>query len=325
MNALVLDNNNQTHISDITLKDMPIPELNNNEILIKVHALGLNPVDFKLIQEHDSNWTYPHILGLDAAGEIVKIKGINNRNFQIGDRVFFHNDLTKQGVFAEYAKAKANIVAHIPDNVSYESAAAVLCSGLTAYAAIHRKMNLIGKKTILIHAGAGGVGTIAIQLAKLAGLEVITTVSEQKKNIAQKLGADHIIDYRHENIDQRIAEITDNNGVDIIINDIGNSKADLSRLAYNGALICILETPLTSYNLSAKGQSVMGLNLGGVHQSNYDNQLNDLAIMAESLAKLLSEKKLDPVISEVIDFEDIGKGLEKLSERKTIGKIVATI
>ncbi|APX71138.1 zinc-binding dehydrogenase [Companilactobacillus allii] len=326
MKALVLNSKNDKNIANIKLTQLSKPIINDNEILIKVHALGLNPVDYKLIEEHSPSWSYPHILGLDVAGEIVQLGTKNPRNFKLGDRVFFHNDLTNQGCYAEYAKAKYNVVANIPDNVSYEEAASVLCSGLTAYSAIYRKASLIGKKNILIHAGAGGVGTIAIQLAKIAGLKVITTVSEHKKDIVKKLGADYIIDYHNEDIDKKISEITNNNGVDIIINDIDNGNSDLPRLAYNGALICILDTPnISTYNLSSKGQSIMGLNLGGVHQSNYINQLDDLAVMAEELVKLISEKRLDPIISEKISFEDIPLGLEKISEHKTIGKIVATI
>lgn len=326
MKALVLNSNNDKNIENITLAQLSKPIISDNEVLIKVHALGLNPVDYKLINEHSSSWSYPHILGLDAAGEIIKLGKNNPKNFKLGDRVFFHNDLTTQGCYAEYAKAKYNVVANIPDNVSYEEAASVLCSGLTAYSAIYRKTSLVGKKNILIHAGAGGVGTIAIQLAKIAGLKVITTVSEHKKDIVKKLGADYIIDYHNEDVDKRIADITHNEGVDIIINDIDNGNSDLSRLAYNGVLICILETPnISTYDLSSKGQSIMGLNLGGVHQSGYVDQLNDLAVMAESLVNLISQKKLDPIISKKILFEDIPQGLKEISEHKTIGKIVATI
>lgn len=325
MKSLAVQSKDDTKISNIKLMNMDEPVIYNDEILIKVHAVGLNPVDYKLVEQHNKAWSYPHILGLDAAGEIIKV-GTNSKNLKIGQRVFFHSDLSKDGVFAEYAKAKYNTVAHIPDNVTYEEAASILCSGLTAYQAIYRKVNLSGKKNILIHAGAGGVGTIAIQLAKIAGLTVITTVSEFKKDIVKSLGADYVIDYHNENVTDRINKITNDDGVDIIINDIGNPEEDLARLAYNGALICILETPdLTNYNLSSKGQSVSSLNLGGVHQSNYQNQLNDLSVMAEALAKLISENKLDPVITKRIKFKDIPKGLEELINHKTIGKIVATI
>lgn len=326
MKALVIPSNSKNKISDIQLTELEKPTIAKNEVMIKVHALGLNPVDFKLAQGHNPNWIYPHILGLDAAGEIVSVGSDNPKKFQIGERVFFHSDLSKNGVFAEYAKAKYNVVARIPNNVKYAEAAAVLCSGLTAYQAIYRKINLTGKKNILIHAGAGGVGSIAIQLAKLAGLTVITTVSEHKKKIVESLGADYIIDYQHENVDERIKEITSGNGVDIIINDIGDPEADLTRLAYNGGLVCILNTPnLTNYNLPANGQTVAALNLGGVHQSNYENQLDDLSVMAESLVELIAKNKLDPVITKTIKFSDIPHGLTELSQHKTIGKIIATI
>ncbi len=326
MKALVIPAVTDNSINDIQPMNMNKPQMAADEIVIKVHALGLNPVDFKLVEHHNSAWNYPHILGLDAAGEIVDVGSNNPKNFKIGERVFFHSDLSKDGVFAEYAKSKYNNVARIPDKVTYEEAAAILCSGLTAYQAIYRKFSLTGKKNILIHAGAGGVGTIAIQLAKLAGLSVITTVSEHKKDIVKSLGADFIIDYKNENVDEQISKITDGAGVDVIINDIGNPEADLPRLAYNGNLICILNTPdITHYNLSEHGQGVAALNLGGVHQSGYVNQLNDLSVMAESLADLIADNKLDPVITKIIDFSEIPEGLTELSNHKTIGKIIATL
>ncbi len=180
----------------------------------------------------------------------------------------------------------------------------------------------------MIHAGAGGVGGMDIQLAKHSGLTVITTVSKHKIEFAKKLGADYVIDYHSENIDQVINKVTNNLGVDLIINPVGGSTVqdDLNRLAYNGGLVTILNTPdVSNYDLRSKGQSILTLNLGGVHQSNNESQLNDIGIMEDELVKLVSNNIIDPMVSEVIDFQDIPKGLEKLKQHSLVGKIIATI
>lgn len=327
MKALVVPNKSATKITNLEIQEVPTPEIGDEEILIKLHAVGLNPVDFKLVQGHHPAWTYPHTLGLDAAGEIVQVGHSTPQNLHVGDRVFYHGDLTKPGCFAEFAKANYHYVAKIPKNVSYQNAASVLCNGMTAYSAIHRKMNLTGKKTILIHAGAGGVGSIAIQLAKLAGLKVVTTVSTHKIDWVKQLSPDLIIDYKKEDTSQKIAEFTNNVGVDLIVNTVGPLEAqkDLSRLAYNGALITIVGEPkLDDYNLSAMGQSILSVNLGGAHQHTNQAQINDLATMAEELGQLLSDNKLRPIITKTIKFNQIATGLQDLINRKISGKIVAT-
>ncbi|MFC6322858.1 zinc-binding dehydrogenase [Companilactobacillus baiquanensis] len=328
MKALTIKENTDFGIENIQLIEMPTPKIIDNEILVKLHAVALNPVDYKLAEKHNSKWSYPHILGLDGAGEVIAVGENNPKQFKVGERVFFHNDLSKNGTFAEIAKAKSNVVTRIPDSVSYESAAAILCSGLTAYQAMYRKLSLSGKKTVLIHAGAGGVGGIDIQLAKNSGLTVITTVSKSKIPFAKKLGADFIIDYHNEDVDQVINKITKNLGVDLIINTVGGQTVqdDLNRLAYNGGIVTILNTPdITNYDLHAKGQSVLTLNLGGVHQSKNEAQLNDLAKMSDDLIQLVAKKIVDPMVNEIINFEDIPVGLEKIKQHKTMGKIVAKI
>lgn len=327
MKALVVPDPSCEQLSQLEIQDVELPKINEDEIQIKLHAVGLNPVDFKLVQGHHPAWNYPHILGLDAAGEITQVGKNNPKNFQIGDKVFYHGDLSKDGCFAEYAKTNYRCVAKIPEGLSYEEAASVLCNGMTAYSAIHRKMNLTGKQTILIHAGAGGVGSIALQLAKLAGLKVITTVSTHKIDWVKQLNPDYIIDYKKEDTSKRISEITNDVGVDLIVDTIGPDEAqkDLTRLAYNGALMTIVGEPkLDQYDLGAMGQSVLSVNLGGAHQHNNLAQIDDLATMASDLGKLLADKKLHSIISKTIPFTDIVSGLESIKEHKLPGKIIAT-
>lgn len=180
MKALVVEKAADRSLQDLNFAEAPVPTPAEHEVLIKVHAAGLNPVDCKIVEGGVSAWQYPHILGLDVAGEIVGVDQGGGTTWHVGDRVSGHGDLTQNGCFAEYVTAPTYELAKIPDSVSDEVAASALCGALTAYEAIERKANFANVNTVLVHAGAGGVGSIAIQLAKLHGCKVFTTVSSSK-------------------------------------------------------------------------------------------------------------------------------------------------
>ena len=136
---------------------MNIPVPRDNEILVRVHAAGLNPVDYKVAASGHPAWTYPFTLGLDVAGTVVET-GKSVTHLSPGDRVFYHGDFSKPGGFAEYAVTTAHTVSKIPGCITFSEAAALPCSGLTAYQALYRKIDMSGMESILIHGGAGGVG-----------------------------------------------------------------------------------------------------------------------------------------------------------------------
>lgn len=200
--------------------DLATPHPGKGQALVEVHATALNPVDYKVVEGGVAAWHYPHVLGLDLAGKIIAV-GEGVTDWQVGDRVSGHGYLAKDGCFAEQVVVPTYELAKILDSVSYEEAASILCSGLTAFTAVERKPNLQSAYTMLVHAGAGGVGSIAIQLAKLHGLQVFTTVLTRKVPYVRKLGPDAIIDYRKEDVSQRIAELTNGQGVDVIIDTVG--------------------------------------------------------------------------------------------------------
>ncbi|MDR2610636.1 MAG: alcohol dehydrogenase catalytic domain-containing protein, partial [Clostridiales Family XIII bacterium] len=215
MKAYVIQNQ-QPGIQNIELCDIEKPGIEDDEVLIRTAFVGLNPVDYKLAEYGNDAWTMPHTLGLDVAGAVVGV-GANVTAFKVGDRVAGHGDLEKNGSFAEYVSFPAYALAHIPAEVSEQTAAGLLCNAMTAYQAIHRKVSLHGKQTILVHGGSGGVGLIAIQLAKRAGLTVYTTCSTGKIPFVTQLEPDGIIDYRSENVTERIMALTGSRGADIII------------------------------------------------------------------------------------------------------------
>lgn len=271
MQAYSFTSQNQTDLENLKIHESTIPGPKPDEVLVKIDSIGLNPVDYKLIGSPSSVFDYPHIFGLDAAGTVVSV-GKNVTDFTVGERVSGHNNLANNGTFAEYAIFPDYCLAKIPDKVSFKQAAAMLCGAMTAYQAIFRKMNLTGKKNILIHAGAGGVGLIAIQLAKLMGLTVITTVSTSKIEFVKSFHPDKIIDYKNENVTTEVIKYTNGVGVDLILNTVnGEAKTDIEkRLAYNGQLVWINEAPksIDQNFLAQRGITISALDLGGAHRGN---------------------------------------------------------
>ena len=322
MKALVVPTADDKILSALTWIDRPQPTPGAKEVLVKVHALGLNPVDVKLVTGGNAEWTYPHTLGLDVAGVVTAI-GTEVTRFTVGQRVCGHGNLTKNGAFAEYVAEPELALAEIPDTLSFETAAASLCAGLTAYQAVYRKLNLTNVDTALVHAGAGGVGSMAIQLLHQAHKRVFTTVSKRKQASVLPLAPEAMIDYRHEDVDARINELTGGLGVDAVINTIGHPEADLARLAYNGQLVCVLDTPKTAP--VSKALTISNLDLGGAHRSGNDRQVRDLGRMTDELLALVSAGKVDPMISKVLPRTELVDGLQQLAADQVVGKLVVKL
>lgn len=327
MKALVVNNSAVHSIDALTITEVPKPTPQANEVLIEVHAVGLNPVDYKIVEGGIDAWTYPHILGLDVAGKVVATGSAIN-DFQVGDRVSGHGNLAKNGCFAEFVVLPSYQLAKIPANVSDEAAASLLCAGLTAYQAIERKSNLSNVNTALIHAGAGGVGSTAIQLAKLHDIKVITTISSHKRKFVEALQPAAIIDYQTENVTARLMDLTAGQGVDLIINAVGKAEAekDLQRLAYNGQLVTIVDVPrINASEMFNRGLSLEVVNLGGAHRSGNPAQQADLGQMNAELLALVSTGRVKPQIERVLPFDQIKDGLQAVKDHAVTGKLVVKI
>lgn len=327
MKAYTIANPQDRSLKDVRLTTVDRPAPQPGQVLIKVHAAGLNPVDYKVVESGVDAWHYPHVLGLDVAGEIVAV-GKQVQKWQVGMRVSGHSDLTKNGCFAEYVTVPSYQLALIPDNVSYETAASLLCGALTAYQAINRKPNLATAQTALVHAGAGGVGSMAIQFAKLRGLKVFTTVSSRKVDFVRQLHPDAVIDYQKEDVTSRIMELTANQGVDLIVDTVGKAEAtaDLRRLAYNGTLVTIVEFPTVDPRLMfARGLTVATVNLGGAHLSKNPAQQRDLGQMNKEVLQLASQGRVKPLIEKVLPFDQLVQGLQMIKDRQVMGKLVVKV
>ncbi|MFC6180152.1 zinc-binding dehydrogenase [Lactiplantibacillus daowaiensis] len=326
MRAWIVPNSMQLGLANLQLVDVAMPYPNDDELQVKVHAVGLNPVDYKVIASGVADWQTPHVIGIDVAGEVTRL-GKAITDFKVGDRVFYHGDLRRNGGLAEYTTTLAASVAHLPRALSYEQGAAILCANLTAYQALYRKVNLTNVHSILIHAGGGAVGLAALQLAKQLGLQTITTVSARKRDLVTAIGADTIIDYQHEDVTAAVLDATDGRGVDVSLNTIGGAElaADTDRMAYNGQIVAIGDGYPDHVELDERALSLIRSGLGGVYRSNDHYQIHDLAVMATAMAQLVIDGDVEPMIGMVQPFEDAQVALKALQAGTSRGKTVIRV
>lgn len=325
MKALVLDRPGTPDSLYATEVDLPKP--GPGEVRVRVHAAGLNPIDYKLAATGLPDWKYPQILGLDVAG-VVDALGPDVDEWLDGDQVYFHGDFSRRGGFGQYAIAKSRALAWMPEGLSFVEAAALPCAGFTAYQALHRKLKVQSGKWILIHGGAGGVGGFSVQLARLAGLKIIATCSRHNAKFVKDLGAEHVIDYQAENVADKVKLLTAGKGVDYIIDTVSpeNATASLSMLALNGSIACIAGLPdFTQIAPLKKAISIHEVDLGSAYQSEDESTLDELARIGIEFGALASKGQIKPMVEETVSLEEIPDALIRLSMRHVRGKIVATV
>src|SRR2546426_706599 len=227
--------------SAVRLGEMPEPEVRDDDVLVQVHAASLNQLDskirdgeFKLILPY----RLPLILGNDVAGVVVRV-GSNVRRFKPGDEVYARPQQDRIGTFAEFIAMNEADVALKPKNLTMEEAASIPLVGLTAWQVLIERANLKKGQKVLIHAGSGGVGTIAIQLAKHIGATVATTTSTANVDLVKSLGADVVIDYKKEDFEKVLS------GYDVVLNSLGKDTLEksLKVLKPGGKLISISGPP----------------------------------------------------------------------------------
>lgn len=325
MKALLLQDKGKW--KEMIVGELQTPKPRKGEILVEVHAVGLNPVDYKTATGGNPNWSYPHILGLDVAG-VVAEAGEGVTQWKKRDPVVYHGDLTKKGGYAEYTVTTAHTVSRIPENVSFEDAAAIPTAGYTAYQSLFRKLPFEQVESILIHGGAGGVGGFGVQLAKLAGKKVISTASAHNHDYVKSLGADYVIDYREEDVLARVMEITNGRGVDAVVDAVSRESAtdSLDMLAFLGHIVFISGAPdFTKIKPFTKSVSYHEIALGAAHQSGDVKAEKSLSVIGDEMLALMAQGKLSSMLKEVITLDEITEALTRLSERHVKGKIVVKI
>jgi NADPH:quinone reductase-like Zn-dependent oxidoreductase len=325
MKAIVLDKPGTP--DSLYASDVEQPKPGPGEVRVKVFAVGLNPVDYKLAASGFPGWDYPVVLGLDVAGVIDAVaKDVDE--WEPGDKVYFHGDLSKPGGFGQYMTMTTRTLAWLPDGLDYTQAAALPCAGFSAYQALHRKLHVQAGKTLLVQGGAGGVGGFTLQLAKIAGVKTIATCSRHNFNFVRDLGAQEVIDYQTEDVASAVREITGGRGVDYIVDTVSSESATkaLEMLAFNGAIACVAGLPdITGLTPSTTGVSIHEVALGGAYLSGDEAALDDLARIGMEFGALASKGQIRPMLEEVVTLEDIPEALVRLSMRHVRGKIVAKI
>lgn len=231
----------------LQIQDLPEPQITSpTQVKVRLRAAGINPVDTKI---RGKGLFYgaqpPAILGCDGAGEVIAV-GDAVRRFQVGDQLWFcHGGLGREpGNYAEYAVIEQDQAEFKPGKVDWPEAAAAPLVLITAWEALFDRGRLEEGQTVLIHAGAGGVGHVAIQLAKIRGASVITTVSsEAKADLVRELGADHVINYKNQDLVEQVNAITDGRGVDLAFDTVGPEvfKQSIPAVAHYGTLVTILD------------------------------------------------------------------------------------
>lgn len=237
--------------------EMPTPWPGPDEVLIRLAATSVNPVDWK-IREGLLVTLFPHhfplIPGWDAAGTIEAL-GERVQGFAPGDKVFAYcrKPEVQWGTYAEYVTMRADAVAPMPASLSFVEAACLPLVGLTAWQALFEAASLKAGQTILIHAGAGGVGGLAIQLAKHAGARVLTTASAANHDYVRGLGADHVIDYAREDFVQATRAVAPE-GVDVVFATVGGETLQQSyaALRHGGFMVSIVDAPVEAVSAKRK-------------------------------------------------------------------------
>jgi NADPH:quinone reductase len=314
-------------VETLSIGEAPEPQPGAGQIRVKVAAIGLNPVDYKLAGRGNPAWLYPHILGLDVAGTVDTLGSEDTGPHQVGDRVYYHGDLTRPGGYAELAVTTAHTAAAIPDGVDFAAAAAIPCAGLTAYQGLVRRLRVQAGQTVWVQGGAGGVGGYGIQICRALGATVITTASAENHDHVTGLGADYVIDYNTQDVVARILEITDGRGVDAVQAAVDTTTADqaVAALAFGGALSCIAGLPALSDETFARAISLHKISLGAAHFSNNRQAQCDLAKMAQEMITLVSEGRIDAMVEQRISLDQVPEGLAQLQTRHVRGKIVAEL
>ena len=291
----------------VEIADVPTPGLAPDSVLIEVHAASLNPIDNIVRAGHLKDMiplTFPHVTGYDVGGIITAI-GADVTGFNVGDAVFARAHQEDAGALAEVARVKASALALKPANISHAEAASIPLTGLTAWQALVDKAALKAGQKVLIHAGSGGVGTLAIQIAKELGAYVATTVSARNADLVTSLGADLVIDYKAQDFTDIIGDydvVFDMTGGDVMQNSFKVLKK-------GGHLVSI------------KGQDTDGLaEKYGVSFDWFFMEPNGAQLT--KLAEMITKGTLKPVIDSTFAFADAAKAYDKLSEGHAVGKIV---
>lgn len=331
MRAMVIDRYGKVPMH---LAEMPTPEIGEYEVLAEIHAASINPIDFKIRDGKVKllvKYKMPLILGNDFSGVVAKV-GAKVTRFKAGDEIYARPRKSKIGTFGEYIAIHEDDIALKPKNLNFEEAASIPLVGLTSYQALTDILQLKKGQKILIQAGAGGVGTFAIQLAKLMGATVATTASEAGANLVKSLGADEIINYKTEKFEEILKNydaVFDTLGGEILEKSFGIIKD-------GGKLVSVSGLPNARFGkeygsgffktllFSAASHKLTGL------EKKHNVQYTFLFMKPSGeqlriIANFIETGKIKPIIDKVFSFKDAQKAMEYAESGRAKGKIILKI
>ena len=312
--------------------DMDTPEPGPKDLLLKVEAAAINPVDCKTRNEPRwGNTEPPIILGFDACGTVVDF-GAEVSGFSKGDRVLASPALPRPGSYAEFLAVDHRVAAKIPDNSDAGLAAALPLAGLTAWESLflHGGLSEGDGKTVLIQAGAGGVGHLAIQLAKQAGAKVLATASrEESIALCKEVGADVVINHHDEDIAARVADETGGSGCSLVLDLVGGDvfSKSLSCVAPYGRVVTIVPgVPGDEINsLFSKNASIHFEFMGAPQLLGIDSQIERQGEALREMTERLVAGTLKPYVSKTWQFSEIADAHRQQETGRTLGKQVIAI
>jgi len=331
MRAMVIDRYGKV---PMRMAEMPTPEIDEYEVLAEIHAASINPVDFKIRDGKVKllvKYKMPLILGNDFSGVVVKV-GAKVTRFKVGDEIYARPRKSKIGTFTEYIAIHEDDIALKPKNLSFEEAASIPLVGLTSYQALTDILQLQKGQKILIHAGAGGVGTFAIQLAKLMGAFVATTASEAGANLVKSLGADEIINYKTEKFEEKLENY------DVVFDTLGGETLEKSFevIKSGGKIVSVSGLPNARFGkeygsgffktllFSAASHKLTAL------EKKHNVQYSFLFMKPSGeqlriIADFIETGKIKPIIDRVFPFENAQKAMEYAESGRAKGKIILKI
>lgn len=331
MRAMVIDRYGKVPIH---LAEMPTPEIGEYEVLAEIHAASINPIDFKIRDGKVKllvKYKMPLILGNDFSGVVAKV-GAKVTRFKAGDEIYARPRKSKIGTFAEYIAIHEDDIALKPKNLNFEEAASIPLVGLTSYQGLTDILQLKKGQKILIQAGAGGVGTFAIQLAKLMGATVATTASEAGANLVKSLGADEIINYKTEKFEEILKNydaVFDTLGGEILEKSFGIIKD-------GGRLVSVSGLPNARFGkeygsgffktLLFSAASHKLTRLEKKHNVQYTFLfMKPSGEQLSIIANFIETGKIKPIIDKVFSFKDAQKAMEYAESGRAKGKIILKI
>lgn len=311
----------------MNVQDIPEPVPGKGEVLVSLRNAGVNPNETYVLTGTYAFYTpeLPFTLGFDGAG-VVDAVGADVSDFKPGDRVYIAGFMARRntGTYAEKAAVSVDGVQHLPDNISFAQGAALGIPAAAAYRAVHIRGEVKAGETVLVHGASGGVGLLAIQMAKAAGATVIGTASsEEGRKIVLKHGADHAMEHLHKENQAELLKLTAGKGPDVIIEFLANVNlaTDMEVIAPYGRIVVVGNRGSIEVNprlLMGKESDIRGLGV-----PNYQPQEYQAAFA--KINQYLAEGKLVPVIGRSFSLEEAREAHKLILDQKTKGKLIFTI